>query len=241
MKNREVIVACDFSNGHELMEFLELFGEKRPYLKIGMQLFYAEGPQIIKTIKKRGHKIFLDVKVHDIPTTVKKTMEVLSALEIDMVNLHASGGMEMMREGLEGLRNKEGKRPLLIAVTQLTSTDQKTMKEELLIDKDLDQVVLSYAKMALDAGLDGVVCSALEAEKIHRLCGSDFLTVTPGIRFNQKTAGDQKRILSPKQARLAGSDHIVVGRPITQAEEPLKEYLRCVHDFTGEDDESTGY
>lgn len=147
----------------------------------------------------------------------------------------------MMREGLEGLRNKEGKRPLLIAVTQLTSTDQKTMKEELLIDKDLDQVVLSYAKMALDAGLDGVVCSALEAEKIHRLCGSDFLTVTPGIRFNQKTAGDQKRILSPKQARLAGSDHIVVGRPITQAKEPLKEYLRCVHDFTGEDDESTGY
>ncbi len=241
MKNNDVIIACDFPTGRELMEFLELFGEKRPYVKIGMELFYAEGPEIIKKVKNRGHQIFLDVKVHDIPATVRKTMEVLSHLDIDMVNLHAGGGREMMREGLEGLRQGKGKRPLLIAVTQLTSTDQKMLKEELLIDRDLDQVVISYAKMAQDEGLDGVVCSALEAEMVHRLFGNHFLTVTPGIRFNQETAGDQKRILSPRQARLKGSDYIVVGRPITQAEDPLKEYLRCVHDFIGEDHEPTGF
>lgn len=235
MKNKDVIVACDFHSGQELMDFLELFGDRRPYLKIGMELFYAEGPEMIQRLKKRGHQIFLDLKVHDIPNTVKRTMAVLSSLDIDMVNVHAAGGMEMMKMALKGLSKKEGKRPLLIAVTQLTSTDQKVLNEELLIDKNLDDVVISYALLTKKAGLDGVVCSALEAQKVHKYCGNDFLTVTPGIRFSSETSGDQKRILSPSRAREEGADYIVVGRPITQAEDPLKAYLCCIHDFLGVD------
>lgn len=230
----DVIIALDFENQQKTLSFLDRFpaGEK-PYVKIGMELFYAEGPEIVRQIKARGHRIFLDLKLHDIPNTVKKAMAVLSRLDVDMVNLHAAGTRAMMEAALEGLTRPDGSRPLLLAVTQLTSTSGERMRDELLIDRPLDQVVMAYAKNAADAGLDGVVCSPLEAEKVHQVCGEGFLTVTPGIRFAGSDAGDQVRITTPQRARELGSDYIVVGRPITQAEDPVEAYRRAVREFTG--------
>lgn len=230
----DVIIALDFENQQKTLAFLDRFpaGEK-PYVKIGMELFYAEGPEIVRQIKARGHRIFLDLKLHDIPNTVKKAMAVLSRLDVDMVNLHAAGTRAMMEAALEGLTRPDGSRPLLLAVTQLTSTSPERMRDELLIDRPLDQVVMAYAKNAAEAGLDGVVCSPLEAEKVHQVCGEDFLTVTPGIRFAGSDAGDQVRITTPQRARELGSDYIVVGRPITQAEDPVEAYRRAVREFTG--------
>ena len=230
----DVIIALDFENQQKTLSFLDRFpaGEK-PYVKIGMELFYAEGPEIVRQIKARGHRIFLDLKLHDIPNTVKKAMAVLSRLDVDMVNLHAAGTRAMMEAALEGLTRPDGGRPLLLAVTQLTSTSPERMRDELLIDRPLDQVVMAYAKNAADAGLDGVVCSPLEAEKVHQVCGEGFLTVTPGIRFAGSDAGDQVRITTPQRARELGSDYIVVGRPITQAEDPVEAYRRAVREFTG--------
>lgn len=230
---KDVIVALDFSSGEETLAFLDSFTGKKPFVKIGMELFYSQGPQIVREIKKRGHKIFLDLKLHDIPNTVKKSMAVLSGLDVDICNLHAAGTIAMMQAALEGLRRPDGTRPLLIAVTQLTSTDQQAMETDLLIDKPLDQVVMHYAKNARIAGLDGVVCSPLEAERVHQVCGDDFLTVTPGVRFSDGDKGDQKRVMTPAQAKLAGSDYIVVGRPITGADEPVAAYERCCRDFIG--------
>ena len=231
---KDVIVACDFAGKNEVFSFLDLFRERKPFVKIGMELFYAEGPEIVKEIKKRGHRIFLDLKLHDIPNTVKKTMAVLSRLDVDMTNLHAAGASAMMQGALEGLRRPDGSRPLLIAVTQLTSTDERTMKEELLIENlPLPEVVMRYAENAKNAGLDGVVCSPQEAEKVHARCGAGFLTVTPGVRFADGDVGDQKRVMTPEQARVAGSDYIVVGRPITAAPDPVAAYLRCVKEFCG--------
>ena len=232
--NKDVIIACDFSSSEQLFAFLDKFEKtEKPYLKVGMELFYATGAEIIKEIKRRGHKIFLDLKLHDIPNTVKKSMSVLSALDVDMVNLHASGGSVMMKGALEGLTRADGTRPLLIAVTQLTSTNQELMANELLIDKPLDEVVMSYALNTKNSGLDGVVCSPLEAGKVKEVCGKEFLTITPGIRLEGDSAGDQKRITTPKLARELGSDYIVVGRSITGAEDPVKAYRRCVEEFLG--------
>lgn len=230
----DVIIALDFENQQKTLSFLDRFpaGEK-PYVKIGMELFYAEGPEIVRQIKARGHRIFLDLKLHDIPNTVKKAMAVLSRLDVDMVNLHAAGTRAMMEAALEGLSRPDGSRPLLLAVTQLTSTSPERMRDELLIDRPLDQVVMAYAKNAAEAGLDGVVCSPLEAGKVHQVCGEGFLTVTPGIRFAGSDAGDQVRITTPQRARELGSDYIVVGRPITQAEDPVEAYRRAVREFTG--------
>ena len=228
--NRDVIIACDFNSKEELYTFLDRFTEEKPFLKIGMELFYAEGPEIVREIKARGHKIFLDLKLHDIPNTVKKAMAVLSRLDVDMCNVHAGGTIAMMEAGLEGLTRPDGTRPLLIAVTQLTSTSEERMQNDLLIDRPLDEVVMHYAANTKIAGLDGVVCSPLEAGKVKDVCGKDFLTVTPGVRFAK---GDQVRITTPAKAREIGSDYIVVGRPITQADDPVAAYRRCVSEFLG--------
>ena len=228
---KDVIIACDFAGAEETFAFLDRFPEEKPFLKIGMELYYAEGPQIVRALKARGHKLFLDLKLHDIPNTVKKAMRVLSSLDADIVNLHAAGTRAMMEAALEGLTRPDGSRPLLIAVTQLTSTDQQSMERELLIEKPLDEVVLAYAQNAAAAGLDGVVCSPLEAGKVHALCGAGFLTVTPGVRCAEGERGDQKRVTTPAQARALGSDYIVVGRPITRADDPLAAYRRCVKEF----------
>ena len=230
---KDVIVACDFPGADETLAFLDRFQTEKPFVKIGMELFYAEGPQIVRKIKARGHRIFLDLKLHDIPNTVKKAMRSLSALDVDIVNLHAAGTKAMMTAALEGLTRPDGTRPLLIAVTQLTSTDQQALRDELLIDRPMDEVVMAYAKNASDAGLDGVVCSPLEAGKVHALCGGGFLTVTPGVRFAGGERGDQKRVTTPAQARELGSDYIVVGRPITQADDPVAAYRQCVKEFLG--------
>ena len=230
---KDVIVACDFASAEETLAFLDKFTDEKPYVKIGMELFYAEGPQIVRQIKQRGHKIFLDLKLHDIPNTVKKAMKVLSGLDVDMCNLHAGGTIAMMEAALEGLTRPDGTRPLLIAVTQLTSTDQERMEKDLLIEKPLEEVVDHYAANAKKAGLDGVVCSPLEASKVHETCGQDFLTVTPGVRFADGDAGDQVRITTPVRAKEIGSDYIVVGRPITQAEDPVAAYRRCISEFVG--------
>ena len=229
----DVIIACDFGSAEQTFAFLDLFTEEKPFVKIGMELFYAEGPQIVREIKKRGHRIFLDLKLHDIPNTVKKAMRSLSALDVDIVNLHAAGTRAMMSAALEGLTRADGTRPLLIAVTQLTSTDQEAMEQELLIEKPLDEVVMAYAKNAAAAGLDGVVCSPLEAGKVHASCGDSFLTVRPGVRFADGEKRDQKRVTTPAQARELGSDYIVVGRPVTQAADPVAAYRRCVKEFCG--------
>ena len=230
---KDVIVACDFSGAEETFAFLERFTEEKPFVKIGMELFYAAGPQIVRDIKARGHRIFLDLKLHDIPNTVQKAMRVLSNLDVDIVNLHAAGTAAMMRAALEGLTRPDGTRPLLIAVTQLTSTDEQTMKSELLIDRPLDEVVMRYALNAKQAGLDGVVCSPLEAGKVHEKCGEAFLTVTPGVRFADNDVGDQKRVTTPARAKELGSDYIVVGRPVTKAADPVAAYRRCVKEFVG--------
>ena len=228
---KDVIVACDFSSAEAVYAFLDKFTERKPFVKIGMELFYAEGPQIVKEIKKRGHKIFLDLKLHDIPNTVKKAMSVLSNLDVDICNLHAGGTVRMMESALEGLTREDGTRPLLIAVTQLTSTDQESMENDLLIKEPIDKVVMHYAANAKKAGLDGVVCSPLEAGKVHEICGNEFLTVTPGVRFADGDIGDQKRVMTPAEAKKIGSDYIVVGRPITAAEDVVAAYNRCVAEF----------
>lgn len=228
---KDVIIACDFSSKADCLSFLDKFKEEKPYVKIGMELFYAEGPQILREVKARGHKIFLDLKLHDIPNTVEHAMRVISNLDVDMVNLHAAGTRAMMEAALRGLTRPDGTRPLLIAVTQLTSTSQARMKEELLIEKPLPQVVLSYAQSAAEAGLDGVVCSPLEASGVHERCGADFLTVTPGVRFAGGETGDQVRVTTPELAASMGADYIVVGRPITQAESPVSIYRRCIAEF----------
>ncbi len=228
---KDVIVACDFKSAKDTFEFLDKFTERKPFVKIGMELFYAEGPDIVREIKKRGHKIFLDLKLHDIPNTVKKAMSVLSNLDVDITNLHAAGTCAMMEAALLGLTREDGTRPLLIAVTQLTSTDQSTMERDLLINEPIDEVVMHYAKNAKSAGLDGVVCSPLEAEKVHNACGREFLTITPGVRFADGDVGDQKRVMTPAAAKEIGSDYIVVGRPITAADDPVSAYERCVREF----------
>ena len=231
---KDVIVACDFAGRQEVAEFLGLFGEgEKPFVKIGMELFYAEGPEIAREIKRRGHRIFLDLKLHDIPNTVKKAMRVLAGLEVDMCNVHAAGTAAMMEAALEGLTRPDGSRPLLIAVTQLTSTDQERMERDLLIREPIDEVVMHYALTARGAGLDGVVCSPLEAAKVHAVCGQGFLTVTPGVRFADGDKGDQKRVTTPAEAKKIGSDYIVVGRPITAAPDPVAAYRRCVKEFVG--------
>ncbi len=230
---RDVIIACDFASGQQTLDFLSAFKEEKPFVKIGMELFYAEGPAIVRELKARGHKIFLDLKLHDIPNTVKKAMAVLSGLDVDICNLHASGTIAMMEAALEGLTRSDGTRPLLIAVTQLTSTDQERMEKDLLIHAPIDEVVLHYAQNAKTAGLDGVVCSPLEARKVHDACGADFLTVTPGVRFADGDVGDQKRVTTPAKAKEIGSDYIVVGRPITAAADPVAAYRRCVEEFVG--------
>ena len=228
---KDVIIACDFPSKEKTLAFLDKFEGKKPFVKIGMELFYAEGPSIVREIKARGHKIFLDLKLHDIPNTVKSAMKVLSGLDVDMTNLHASGAIPMMQGALEGLTRADGTRPLLIAVTQLTSTDQETMERDLLIREPIANVVMHYASNAKTAGLDGVVCSPLEAEKVHGRCGKDFLTVTPGVRFADGDVGDQKRVMTPAEAKKIGSDYIVVGRPITAAEDPVAAYERCCREF----------
>ena len=231
---KDVIIACDFESKEKVLNFLDKFEGKKPFVKIGMELYYAEGPEIVKEIKKRGHKIFLDLKLHDIPNTVKKSMAVLSRLDVDMCNLHAGGTINMMKAALEGLTRPDGTRPLLIAVTQLTSTDEESMKKDLLIDKPIDEVVMHYAKNTMLAGLDGVVCSPLEAGKVHSVCGDNFITVTPGVRLEGGDVGDQKRVTTPKKARELGSDYIVVGRPITASDDPVKAYEQCIREFLGE-------
>ena len=228
---KDVIIACDFNSAQKTFEFLDKFTTVKPFVKIGMELYYAEGPSIVREIKARGHKIFLDLKLHDIPNTVKKAMAVLSNLDVDMCNLHAAGTSAMMTAALEGLTRVDGSRPLLIAVTQLTSTDEQSMKNDLLIEKPIDEVVMHYAEVSKNAGLDGVVCSPLEAGKVHDRCGNSFVTVTPGVRFADGEVGDQKRFTTPKMARKLGSDYIVVGRPITAAEDPVKAYERCIKEF----------
>ncbi len=228
---KDVIIACDFSSAQKTFEFLDKFTGKKPFVKIGMELFYSEGPSIVKEIKNRGHKIFLDLKLHDIPNTVKKAMAVLSGLDVDICNLHAGGTVNMMKAALEGLTREDGTRPLLIAVTQLTSTDQQSMENDLLIKEPIDKVVMHYALNAKNSGLDGVVCSPLEAGKVHEICGKDFLTVTPGVRFADGNVGDQKRVMTPAQAKEIGSDYIVVGRPVTEADDPVAAYERCVKEF----------
>ena len=228
---RDVIVACDFSSKEEVFAFLDKFEGKKPFVKIGMELFYAEGPQIVRDIKARGHKIFLDLKLHDIPNTVTKAMRVLSNLDVDMTNLHAAGTTAMMEGALKGLTREDGSRPMLIAVTQLTSTDQESMERDILIREPIDKVVMHYAQTAKNAGLDGIVCSPLESGKVHEACGKDFVTVTPGVRFAENDTGDQKRVMTPAEAKRIGSDYIVVGRPITAAADPVAAYERCVREF----------
>ena len=228
---KDVIIACDFADKETALNFLDKFEGRKPFVKIGMELFYAEGPQIVREIKARGHKIFLDLKLHDIPNTVKKSMAVLSRLDVDMCNLHAAGTSRMMEAALVGLTRPDGTRPLLIAVTQLTSTDQEAMERDLLIKEPIDKVVMHYAETAKNAGLDGVVCSPLEAQKVHDICGTKFLTVTPGVRFADGDIGDQKRVMTPEQAKKIGSDYIVVGRPITAAPDPVAAYERCIKEF----------
>ncbi len=228
---KDVIIACDFASAEQTFAFLDKFTGKKPFVKIGMELFYAEGPEIVREIKKRGHKIFLDLKLHDIPNTVKKAMAVLSRLDVDICNLHAGGTCRMMEAAIEGLTRPDGTRPLLIAVTQLTSTDQESMENDLWIEKPIDEVVMHYAENAKKAGLDGVVCSPLEAGKVHAVCGKNFLTVTPGVRFADGDNGDQKRVMTPAAAKEIGSDYIVVGRPITAADDPVAAYERCCKDF----------
>lgn len=230
---KDVIIACDFSSAKDTIEFLDKFTGKKPFVKIGMELYYAEGPEIVRQIKARGHKIFLDLKLHDIPNTVKKSMRVLSGLDVDMCNLHAAGTSEMMKAAIEGLTRDDGSRPLLIAVTQLTSTSEERMKSDLLIDHPLDEVVMHYACRAKESGLDGVVCSPLEAGNVHERCGNDFLTVTPGVRFSDGDIGDQVRVTTPAKAKEIGSDYIVVGRPITAADDPVAAYDRCCNEFIG--------
>ncbi len=228
---KDVIIACDFDSAEKTFAFLDKFTGKKPFVKIGMELYYAEGPAIVKEIKKRGHKIFLDLKLHDIPNTVKKAMAVLAKLDVDMTNIHAAGTGRMMEAAIEGLTREDGTRPMLIAVTQLTSTDEETMKKDLLIDKPIADVVMHYAHNAKVAGLDGVVCSPLEAGKVHETCGAGFVTVTPGVRFADGDIGDQKRVMTPAEAKKIGSDYIVVGRPITAAADPVAAYERCVNEF----------
>ncbi len=228
---KDVIIACDFDSAEKTFAFLDKFTGRKPFVKIGMELYYAEGPSIVKEIKKRGHKIFLDLKLHDIPNTVKKSMAVLSRLDVDMTNLHAAGTCRMMEAAIEGLTRPDGTRPMLIAVTQLTSTDQESMEKDLLIEKPIADVVMHYAHNAKIAGLDGVVCSPLEAGKVHETCGNQFVTVTPGVRFADGDVGDQKRVMTPAQAKEIGSDYIVVGRPITAAEDPVAAYERCINEF----------
>ena len=230
---KDVIVACDFDSAEKTFAFLDLFTGKKPFVKIGMELYYAEGPDIVREIKKRGHKIFLDLKLHDIPNTVKKSMSVLSRLDVDMCNLHDAGTIPMMQAAIEGLTREDGSRPMLIAVTQLTSTDEETMQRDLLICQPIDEVVMHYAANAKAAGLDGVVCSPLEAAKVHERCGADFMTVTPGVRFADGDKGDQKRVMTPEEAKKIGSDYIVVGRPITAAQDPVAAYERCIREFVG--------
>ena len=232
---KDVIIACDFDSKEKVFAFLDKFNaeQRKPFVKIGMELYYAEGPEIVKEIKRRGHKIFLDLKLHDIPNTVKKSMAVLSRLDVDMTNLHAAGTGRMMEAAIEGLTRPDGTRPMLIAVTQLTSTDEETMKADLLINEPIDKVVMHYASVAKRSGLDGVVCSPLEAGKVHDTCGKDFVTVTPGVRFADGDIGDQKRVMTPAAAKEIGSDYIVVGRPITAAEDPVAAYRRCVAEFVG--------
>ena len=230
--NRDVIVACDFASAEATYAFLDKFSERKPFVKIGMELYYSAGPEIVREIKRRGHKIFLDLKLHDIPNTVKKAMAVLSALDVDIVNLHAAGGTDMMRAAIEGLTRADGSRPKLIAVTMLTSIDQLRMNDQLLIGGELNDIVMRYAMNAKNAGLDGVVCSPLEAGKVHELCGGDFLTVTPGIRFAEGAQGDQQRVTTPAKAKIIGSDFIVVGRPITASDDPVAAYEKCLEDFT---------
>ena len=230
---KDVIIACDFASAEETLKFLDKFEGKKPFVKIGMELFYAEGPSIVKEIKRRGHKIFLDLKLHDIPNTVKKAMSVLSRLDVDMTNLHAGGTVAMMEAALEGLTRPDGTRPLLIAVTQLTSTSQERMESDLLINAPIDEVVLHYAHGAKLAGLDGVVCAPLESGKVHDRCGKSFITVTPGVRFADGDKGDQVRVTTPEGAKALGSDYIVVGRPITAAEDPVAAYERCCREFIG--------
>ena len=230
---KDVIIACDFSSAEETLAFLDRFGEDRPFVKIGMELYYAEGPQIVRELKARGHKVFLDLKLHDIPNTVNKTMKVLSRMDVDMCNVHAGGTIKMMEAALEGLTREDGTRPLLIAVTQLTSTDQQRMEEDLLIHEDIKDVVSHYAMNTKKAGLDGVVCSPLEAGDVHELCGKDFLTVTPGVRFADDNKGDQARVTTPQKAKELGSDYIVVGRSITAAADPLAAYRKCIEEFVG--------
>ena len=229
---KDVIIACDFDSAEKVFAFLDKFeGKRKPFVKIGMELYYAEGPEIVREIKKRGHKIFLDLKLHDIPNTVKKSMAVLSRLDVDMTNLHAAGTKRMMEAAIEGLTRPDGTRPMLIAVTQLTSTDQESMENDLLIKEPIAEVVMHYASCAKEAGLDGVVCSPLEAGKVHERCGSGFVTVTPGVRFADGDIGDQKRVMTPTGAKRIGSDYIVVGRPITAAADPVAAYERCIEEF----------
>lgn len=230
---KDVIVACDFSSKEETIKFLSMFEneDRKPFVKIGMELFYSEGPDIVREIKSRGHKIFLDLKLHDIPNTVEKSMRALSGLDVDMTNLHAAGTKNMMTAALKGLTRADGTRPLLIAVTMLTSTDQESMEKDILIDRPIDEVVMQYALNAKECGLDGVVCSPHESKKVHGACGEKFLTVTPGVRFTDGDIGDQKRVMTPEKAKEAGSDFIVVGRPITQAADPVAAYKRCVKEF----------
>ena len=230
---KDVIIACDFDSAEKTLAFLDQFKGRKPFVKIGMELFYAAGPQIVRDIKARGHKIFLDLKLHDIPNTVKKAMAVLSGLDVDIANLHAGGTVAMMQAALEGLTRPDGSRPLLIAVTMLTSTDQSAMENDLWIEKPLPEVVMHYAENAKKAGLDGVVCSPLESPVVHDRCGAGFLTVTPGVRFADGAVGDQKRVTTPAKAKELGSDYIVVGRPITQAEDPVAAYERCLAEFVG--------
>ncbi len=230
---KDVIIACDFDSAAETFRFLDLFSDEKPFVKIGMELFYAEGPSVVREIKARGHKIFLDLKLHDIPNTVKKAMAVLSRLDVDMCNLHAAGTVDMMRQALEGLTRPDGTRPLLIAVTQLTSTSEERMRDELLINASINDTIVKYALNAREAGLDGVVCSPLEAGMVKEACGKGFLTVTPGVRFADGDKGDQVRITTPARAAEIGTDYIVVGRPITAAADPVAAYRRCVTDFTG--------
>ncbi|MBE6630389.1 MAG: orotidine-5'-phosphate decarboxylase [Ruminococcaceae bacterium] len=232
---KDVIIACDFDSKEKVFAFLDKFENeaRKPFVKIGMELYYAEGPEIVREIKRRGHKIFLDLKLHDIPNTVKKSMAVLSRLDVDMTNLHAAGTGRMMEAAIEGLTRPDGTRPMLIAVTQLTSTDEETMKQDLLINEPIDKVVMHYAANAKRSGLDGVVCSPLEAGKVHDSCGKDFVTVTPGVRFADGDVGDQKRVMTPAAAKEIGSDYIVVGRPITAAEDPVAAYRRCIAEFVG--------
>ncbi len=230
---RDVIIACDFPNAETTLAFLDRFTGRKPFVKIGMELFYGAGPDIVRTVKARGHQVFLDLKLHDIPNTVKKSMTVLRDLGADIVNLHAAGTIQMMEAALEGLTRPDGTRPLLIAVTQLTSTDQSALEKELLIEKPMPEVVMHYAMNAKKAGLDGVVCSPLEAAAVHERCGTDFLTVTPGVRFADGDKGDQKRVMTPAEAAKVGSDYIVVGRPITAAADPVAAYERCMREFVG--------